>query len=417
MEKKAVISYYVDTRRKREDGIYPIRLRVYNPVDRKKKLYQTEFNFTVKEFQSIWENVRPRTEYKSIRLKMTALENRANEAASKLSLFSFAKFEELLYRKGNAVADLFFYYDQAIKKYKQNNQFGTASNYELSLKSITTFLSSQGQKVSSNFSFSDIDPDWLTKYEYYMIEVKQRSRTTVSMYLRALRTIFNSAIFAGDFERESYPFGIKKYEIPSVKNVKKALSKSDLKTLFNSEPQTPEQAKAKDFWFFSYCSNGMNIKDILTLKYEDINDGKIQFYRAKTINTSKKNLKSITVLLDPFAVNVIEKYGNKDKNPKQFVFPFLNSEMNKEMQHSKIKNFTRFINQNLKILASANDLSESISTYWARHSFATQLIQRGGSIELAGDLLGHSHPSTTKGYFAGFEDDTKRELMEGLMKF
>lgn len=82
-----------------------------------------------------------------------------------------------------------------------------------------------------------------------------------------------------------------------------------------------------------------------------------------------------------------------------------------------IKNFTRSVNQNLKVLAANNGITEEISSYWARHSFATNLIRSGGSMELVGELFGHSDKKTTQNYFAGFEDKEKRDIISKIMDF
>lgn len=417
MEKRPVISFYLDTRRKKDSGLYPVRLRVYSPTLEKTKFYPTEFDFSKDEFKSIWETTKPRNENKQDRLKMLGLETKANEAAADLRIFSFSQFEKKLFRKSGEGSNLFYQYEEAIKKLNTNSQFGTASNYKLSLKSLVDFHTHLTGKEPGKLFFTDISPEWLAGYENYMLEDKQRSRTTISMYLRALRTIFNHAIREGEIDKELYPFGANKYQVPAVKNVKKALSAEDLKTLFNATPFTPEQEKAKDFWFFSYSCNGMNVKDIAQLRNEDLQDGKIIFYRAKTINTSKQNLTPVTVYLTDFAKKVIDKYSKKSTNPKSFIFPILNEEQGREKQFASIKNFTRFINQNLKKLASANDLPEGISTYWARHSFATTAIRRGASISFVGEALNHKNPKTTMGYFAGFDDRSKKQFFSGMMEF
>ena len=91
--------------------------------------------------------------------------------------------------------------------------------------------------------------------------------------------------------------------------------------------------------------------------------------------------------------------------------------MTKVEQFKCIKNFTRFINQNLKKLASALEITNSISTYWARHSFATHAIRKGASMEFVGEALDHKNPKTTLGYFAGFEEESKKQLTESLLNF
>ncbi len=95
----------------------------------------------------------------------------------------------------------------------------------------------------------------------------------------------------------------------------------------------------------------MNIKDIALLKYENLQDDKIIFYRAKTINTSKTDLKPVTVYLNDFSKTVIKKYGIKKTDKADYIFPIISDQETEVVKHNKIKNFTKFINQNLKKLA------------------------------------------------------------------
>ncbi len=89
----------------------------------------------------------------------------------------------------------------------------------------------------------------------------------------------------------------------------------------------------------------------------------------------------------------------------------------KAFQLTQIKNFTIFINQNFKKLASENDHPTNVYTYWARHSFATNAISKGATMAFVGDALYHKNPKTTIVYFAGFEEKSKRELALSLMDF
>jgi integrase/recombinase XerD len=128
-------------------------------------------------------------------------------------------------------------------------------------------------------------------------------------------------------------------------------------------------------------------------------------------------LKPITATLNDFSAGIIEKYGSKHRNPKSLIFDIISNEMNKEQQHWKIKNFTRFVNQNLKKLAKGAGLPPEISCYWARHSFATNAIRMGVSMEMVSEAIGHHDIRTTHGYFAGFEKDSKQELANLIMDF
>jgi hypothetical protein len=90
---------------------------------------------------------------------------------------------------------------------------------------------------------------------------------------------------------------------------------------------------------------------------------------------------------------------------------------NYELSLKSIKSFTRFIKQHLKKLAGQEGLTGDVSTYWARHSFATNAIRNGASMELFSELLTYGDLKTTKGYFAGFSDEDKQQIAERLTAF
>jgi site-specific recombinase XerD len=160
----------------------------------------------------------------------------------------------------------------------------------------------------------------------------------------------------------------------------------------------------------------MNMKDIALLKYSDFDRDKFEFQREKTKFTSKSQLEKTTVYLTPFIQEIIDKYGTP-KKPENFVFDVVTPSDSAEERHRKIKLFIRSINGHLKKLCKANDLPEAISSNWARHSFATQGIRKGASMELMQELLRHGNIKTTQIYFNGFEDETKKEFAQNIMNF
>jgi len=93
----------------------------------------------------------------------------------------------------------------------KRNQIGTASTYELSQKSIIDFVTNKSNQKYSTLTFYDISPGWLKDYETYMADTKARSLTTVSMYVRVLRAMFNRAIEEKEIDQEHYPFGKRRY--------------------------------------------------------------------------------------------------------------------------------------------------------------------------------------------------------------
>ena len=416
MKKEYAISIYLDTRNLKSNGKYPLKLRVFGSNPRKQKLYPTIFDLTEKEYESVWLTSKPRNEFKELRLKIQEIENTANKVAEKLHPFSIEQLERKLFRQKSDGIKISYHYNEVIDTRIRNDKLGTADSYKYSEKAIKKFCENSKKTNYNKLTFYDIDKNWLNDCENYLLS-KKLSITTVGIYLRPLRAIFNKAIEEGEIEKELYPFGKSKYQIPSSKGTKKTLAKEELKTLFNSKPESTYQKTAKAFWFFSFNCNGMNVKDIALLKFKDIDEETIKFYRAKTRFTSKADLKLITIYQNDYTKSFIKEYCVSDKNPDNYVFGILTKSMTSEQQRAKIKGFTRFINQHLKTLCESIGLPKDISSYWARHSFATTSIRKGASMELMQESLGHKDIKTTQAYFDGFEDETKKELSKNLMDF
>ena len=412
------ISIFQDKRRKTKKG-YPIKLRVYSILTKKAKFYGLGLSVKDKDFKAIQDpRIKVRGNNRELQLKLNTIENKAVEVAKSINPFTFEQFEKKMFRSKSASISVKYHYDSKISQLISNGQISTASSYGLSLKSLEKYLNAKSKGSIQELSFYDITKDFLNGYENYMVRELNKSRTTVSIYLRALRTIFNDTIASNEIKKEIYPFGKDKgkYQIPQSSGKKSALTSQQLALLFNANPRTPEQEKAKDFWFFSYACSGMNIKDMALLKHKDINNDTLTYYRAKTINTKKGNLKEINIFLNDYAKGIIAKNGEKTAE-KDYVFPILEKKDSIEMQQRKIKNFTRYINQHINKLVESIGFDFTISVNWARHSFATNAIRKGASMEFISEALNHSNLKTTKGYFAGFEDDKKKEFADQLMDF
>lgn len=417
MNKDVTISIYMDSRRAKSNGKYPVKLRVYHAPTKRQKLYPLPFEMSKREFESIWNTIKPRAEHKEIRRSMQEHEHNAQVIADRVVPFSFELFEREIHRSGTNTSILSMHYKQRITDLNKRGQISTAGVYALSERAIKEFVECKKAYAFERLTLADITPDWLHDFEYFLTAEKGRSITTASMYLRALRAIFNEAIASKDIELDAYPFGKRRYQVPSVRNAKRALSPTELKALYNAIPQSVEQAKAKDFWFFSYNCSGMNMKDIALLRWKDVDDKKLRFIRAKTKTTSKAHLTTIEVVLNDFAKTIISKYGTTDRSPNDLVFDIISDGDNAELQRRRIKNFTKFINQHMKKLARIHALPTAISTYWARHSFATTSVRKGAPVFWLQTQMGHTSVKTTQGYVDSMNVFDQASFSETLMDF
>lgn len=200
-------------------------------------------------------------------------------------------------------------------------------------------------------------------YEKWFLS-KERSISTVGIYLRPLRAIFNSAIDEGIVSRENYPFGKRRYQIPAARNIKKALRLDEIKKIYEYKgAEGTWWQKARDFFIFSYLCNGMNMKDIALLKLSNVQGDRIVFSRAKTIDTNRSNSKAISVPLNEEVLEIINRWKNKTTSKDDFLFPVVEKGLSPKRESVLIKQFTKMVNQYIREIAKSVDIEKPISTY------------------------------------------------------
>jgi integrase len=303
-------------------------------------------------------------------------------------------------------------FDNKIEELKRAGQIGTASTYQCSLNSIQKF-------TGKDLKFSDISMDWLKKYEAYLLtdtkEIKAKTRTTVKFYIGCIRAIMNEAKELKIISEAQYPFGKGKYEIKTGTGRKLALTLSQIGTVLKYELKSETEKRSRDLWFFSYLCNGANFNDILKLKYKNIAGGEIHFNRQKTKRTTKEQKEIIATLL-PEMKEIIKKWGNPDKRPDNYIFPFLTKDMDAVTEKRTIQNVIRLCNKKMADISEALNL-ENISTYTARHSYATVLKRSGANIAFISESLGHSDLRTTENYLSSFEQEERAKNASKLTNF
>jgi site-specific recombinase XerD len=121
--------------------------------------------------------------------------------------------------------------------------------------------------------------------------------------------------------------------------------------------------------------------------------------------------------LQPETKAIIEKWGNKKKDGNTFIFPVLTGKETPVRQRQLIQQLTHTINDNMKDIAEDLEINMPLTTYVARHSFATVLKRSGASNELISEMLGHSNLKTTENYLGSFENDTLKDTTKALTTF
>ena len=387
------IAAMLDDRKANKEGKFPVKIRV--TYKRSRKYYSTGKNLELNEW-----NLLSSSKSRVLREVRESIENsfslvRSNvEAIAEKGGFSF---DALNIRLGRAAGDTVNSALKArIQNLKREDQLSTMQLSEYLLKNLELFS-------SRDLNFETITVEWLKKYEKYLLS-NNKSYTTISMQMRVIRTLMNQAKRDGVIKETQYPFGKDKYEIKEGTNIKKALTREQIGQIFHFNDGNETTERYRDLWIFSYLCNGINVADLIKLKFKDIKDGEICFVRQKTETTSK-NRKEIRASLTLEVQNIINRWGNKP-NPTNYIFPYLNGKEDASKRQRITKDLTKRINLRMKKIGENLSIG-NITTYTARHSFATVLKRSGANISYIGESLGHRDLKTTESYLASFEKDER----------
>ena len=174
--------------------------------------------------------------------------------------------------------------------------------------------------------------------------------------------------------------------------------------------RSPYSEFARDIFLFSYFSAGINFKDIATLRYNDMEEDRIFYRRHKTG-------KAMTCRLHPQAKEIIAKYTRSEVIQEDYIFPILDRQIHRTEQqiHNRVHKVLVHINRELKEWSKQLGLAMNLTTYVARHTFATVLKRSGVSVALISESLGHSDLSTTQIYLDSFENSQIDAAMQNLL--
>lgn len=394
----------LDTRRSKASGLYPVKIQVVHL--RKQKYYSTGKELSLTDWDAL-SNTKSKNLLeirKDIQSSFDIVKDTIQELCSKEG-FSFDALNNRLSKGASDSINGMF--QNKIETLKANDQVGSAIYYQNVLTSIEKFK-------GDNIQISSITADWLKSYEKHMLG-KSNSYTTIGMHSRAIRTIMNEAKKVGLIKANQYPFGKGQYEIPTSESRKMALTLQQIRQVISFADGNEATEKYRDLWFFSYLCNGINFTDMLQLKYSNILNGEISFRRAKTIRTSKVK-KELYAMVTPEMQQIIERWGNEDKSPNSYIFPYLKGNETPVQINNITKEVVRRCNKKLKVIASALNI-DHISTYTARHSYATVLKRSGANIAYISESLGHSDLKTTENYLASFEHEERKKNAKLLTNF
>lgn len=297
------------------------------------------------------------------------------------------------------------FYEELIDEFDKWGKIGNKRTYKASLNCLKRFT---GNKLE--ILFSDIDFAWLNRYEEWF-RIRGCKETFMSIQFRTLRSAYNKAITAHVVALKHYPFNDFKVSKFNVKTKKRALTKADILKVITTETinPTPLRILTRNVFTFSYLCGGISCVDIANLTISNIQNGRISYYRQKTGS-------SINLKLGDQAREIIEQYKSY-RDQADYLFPIYDKRkhITPIQKHNRLNKVEGKINKELKVLASELEIDANLTTYVARHTFATVLRRAGVDIGIISESLGHTELSTTQIYLDSFENEQMDDAMSKLL--
>jgi integrase len=396
------------TSKKLSNGESPIMLRIIK--DRKPKYISVGTSCT----EEFWDNVNnlPKKKhpfFKEIKVKIARKKLEAEKLIldlendeKDLSAYEIRSKLKNVRIKNQSVFD---YFDSVCKRLLNNGQVKNAEIYKDAKRSLYLFT------PNKKLHFSDIDLEFLSNYEDYLKSTGKKPNT-IYLYLRTLRALINRAIKDEVCAEKYYPFKrftLAKYS--STTTEKRAIAKQEIEKIKQLNLSAKEHLiDSRNLFLFSFYCRGMNFTDMALLKWRNINAERLSYTRQKT-----KEYFSIE-LLQP-AIRILKHYKKITYiDEESYVFPILSEDHQspKSIYYRKVK-ILKKTNTDLKEIAGLAKIKSKLTTYVARHSYATILKMSGIQTSIISQALGHDSEKTTRIYLESFGNNILDEASKLIL--
>ena len=345
-------------------------------------------------------------------------------------------------RKAARRVKLLAYCDELSAGYLKTGRAGNATVYRDLRNQLAKFVADENNAPAPPTGRGQAEAwaTWLSLYDVpldrvnvnFCHEWEQTLRATgikeitLSLRFRTLRAVLNQAIAAGLVKATAYPFArtvAEKHKLQvgkfDVSTAKRAVSRDELRRLEALEPANERQRLAKAVFLFSFYAGGVNFVDLAQLRWRDLSGEaagtghpeRLSYERQKT--GGKFSLR----LLAPAAAIVAAYRPFTYATPASYVFPVL--DVARHLTPHQVKNRLHKVlgqvNKDLKELGLLAGIATPLTTYVARHTFATTLRMSGAGTAVISQAMGHKSEAVTAVYLDSFASELVDTAFEGLL--
>ena len=283
---------------------------------------------------------------------------------------------------------------QRIAQLQKQSRFCTATNYTSALKAFSRF------RKGKDIPIDEITVNTIVDFQRSMSGYGL-SRNTVSLYTRCLRAVYNYAADEGILKEDRHPF--RKAFTGCETTRKRAVKESVVKLLVDADFSVyPALSFCRDLFLFSVFMQGMAFIDVAKLTTANISGNLLTYRRSKTN-------REIEIEIPEEAWTIIRRHRKMNEG---YLFPLLSTESGTENYRSCL----RIQNRRLRRISEMLGITPSLTTYTARHTWASIAKWQGVSVAVISEAMGHSDVKTTGIYLATLDSDTISEANRKVVR-
>lgn len=278
---------------------------------------------------------------------------------------------------------LFNFMGGIIARLRHDGKIRTSETYRCALNSFSRFRNNEDVTLDA------FSRDLMESYDAYL-QAKGLVPNSRSFHMRILRAVYNRIGEQGLIETACNPFS---HVYTGVdKTAKRAVGIDTMKRIKNLSLSTDRAADyARDIFMLSFYMRGISFIDLAYLKKSDVVDGFVVYRRRKTGQ-------ELSVRWTKEMQEILDKYPS---NETEYLFPIITSPAANPRNQYKSRHY--MINRNLKTVAQKIGLQMPLTTYVARHSWASIAREKGISVGIISKGLGHDREETTRIYLASLD--------------
>lgn len=401
----ATVKLKLNKSRALKDGSYPVVFQLLH--QRKKEIVYTKYRMKENEFIPVFEKVSSdnyadckisrelRKTVKLLYLQIKRLEATGDE-------YTVKDIASAVARKPVGKYILLDFIDSQIAWKKLMKKDGIAAAYRSTRSSLAKFVGSKQVKMSQ------INQRFVTCYKDFL-SCNGVSENTEAYYMRNFRTLYNLAVKDGFVPKCTYPF--KDICTKPCKTVKRALDKEQMLRLTQSGFESnPELMLSRALFLFGFYAQGMAFVDIIFLKWKNICGNSINYRRHKSKQT-------IQIRITPQIQVILDEYGINKENVDSYIFPVIKPVTNPKTDKNEYEQYRIALgrtNRHLKTISKKLEIVPSLTTYTARHTWATLAREYGAPVAIISTGLGHTKEEMTQVYLKEL-DQTNLERINRLI--